>query len=128
VGAGDARDDRATDSAAILTALHASGERALVSDLVLAETVTILGRRPGVGPRRAAAVADRLLRVPQTLCLHLDDDALIDTPRVYERFGPALSFADASTVVLMARVGCRTLYSHDAGFDRVPTIERKARP
>ena len=129
VGAADRGDERHADGRALLTAL-ASGAlgQALVSDFVLDEVVTILGRRTGVGPARAVAFARGLLASPRVRMLYVEEDVVDQTLESYRRFGPALSFTDLTSVALMRRAGCTMLYSHDSGFDRVPTIQRRTTP
>lgn len=126
VGAADRRDALHDDGRTVLKRV-ASGElgTALVSDFILDETLTILGRRRGVGPTVAAAFAQGLLGSPRVRCLYLDAPLFQEALVAYRRYGPTLSFTDATTVSLMARTGCRDLYSHDGGFDRVPAITRR---
>lgn len=129
VGGADARDARHGDGRAILREL-AAGKlgTALVSDFVVDEAVTILGSRRGVGAEAAVAVLRSFLGSPRVRCLFVDAAALEETFDAYRRYRGALSFTDASTVVLMRRAGCGTLYSHDCGFDRVPGLLRRERP
>ncbi len=92
----------------------------LVTDLVLAEAVTIVGGRRGGGPAQTLYeyfvdacevefVGEGLLR--ESMALHL-------------RYDGGLSVADCATVALMARRGIREVASFDPDFDRVPGIQR----
>lgn len=129
VGAADPRDARHGDAQATFAAIGTGRYgTALTSDLVLDETVTILGRRRGAGPKAAAAFARKVLSSPRVKCLYLDEGSLGETLALYPRYEAALSFTDVSTVALMLRQGCDVLFSHDADFDRVRGILRKERP
>lgn len=126
VGAADRRDALHADGRRVLTGV-AEGRlgNALVSDFVLDEAVTILGRRRGVGPKRAVAIARGVLESPRVRMLYVDAATFRQALDIYGLFGDALSFTDATTVALMRRAECDTLYSHDAGLDRVPGLVRR---
>jgi predicted nucleic acid-binding protein len=129
VGAALEGDERHEESKTILSEV-ATGRlgTALVSELVIAEAVTILGRRPPVGPAGASAFLARVVQSPRIRCLYLDQGSILDCLALYPRFKAVLSFTDVSNVILMLRAGCNEIYSHDADFDRVPGIIRKERP
>ena len=129
VGVADAKDDVHADGVATWRAL-AEGAlgQAHVTDLVIAEAVTILGRRPSVGAARTAAFAEGVLTSDRIDLLPVDGPTCREALALYRRFGPALSFSDVATVVQMHKMGCRTLYSHDRGFDRIPGMDRRERP
>lgn len=129
VGAAHPDDVHNEDGVAVLHEVGSGGlGKALTSDLVIAECVTLLGKRRGGGARKAAEFARGLLRSPHLRPLTLDDQTIDDCLTEYARYGPALSFTDAASVVLMRREGCDTIFSHDSGFDRVPGVTRKERP
>lgn len=125
VGAADGHDDLHEQGKAILQkAATGSLGSSLVSDFVLDETLTLLARRRGIGPKGAVGFVRTILSSPRVRCVYLDSDRLSESMAVFERFGPTLNFTDASIVAIMKAQGCKILYSNDAGFDRVPNIER----
>jgi predicted nucleic acid-binding protein len=127
VGAADARDRCHADGRATFEALARGALRqAFTSDLVLAETATILAKRRGA---KAATAFVEGLRDEGTIQARFLDAAAFDGAlRAFARFAPALSFADCATVALMSDLGCRTLFSHDEGFDRIPGLTRRTAP
>lgn len=129
VGAADRRDQLHDASRRILQAV-ATGRlgTALVSDFILDETVTILGRRRGVGAKRAVQVALGVLDSGRVRCAFIDATTFRDALQVFAKFEATLSLTDASTVAVMRSAGCSVLFSHDADFDRVPGISRQTAP
>ncbi len=126
VGGGDRKDQLHEEATALLRAIpggqHGVG---IVSDLVLAETATLLGRRRG--PKEAAAFVRGFRESPSIRCVFLDGPLFDKTIGVFVRHGDRLSFTDASTVAIMESLGCRILFSHDSGFDGIPHVTRKTR-
>lgn len=125
VGAADRNDDFHGPAARILERVATgAGGIALTSDFVLDETATILGRRRGVGAARAVQFVNGILASPRVRCLYVTDAVFRQALETYRRFGATLSLTDATTVVLMGQAGCKSLFSHDGGFDRVPGLLR----
>ena len=126
VGAADARDACHEDGKATLQAL-ATGKpgTAFVSDFVLDEAVTILGKRRGVGAAKAADFVRRVLASPRIRLLVSDTEDFAQALTDYPRHGGDLSFTDVMSLTLMKGQGCTLICSHDAGFDRVKDIKRK---
>jgi predicted nucleic acid-binding protein len=92
----------------------------LLSDLVVAESVTIVGDREGGKPARTlyeyfvdgcevAYVEQALLREAMAVHLHFDG---------------TVSVSDSVSVAVMSRRGIRDIVSFDRGFDRVRGIRR----
>lgn len=127
VGAADARDECHEDGKAVLKSV-ATGKpgTAFVSDYVLDETLTILGQRRGVGPARAIDFVRRVLSSPRVKLVVTDVEDFTQALDDYARHGGALSFTDVMSLVVMKGQGCSLICSHDAGFDRVKDVKRKA--
>lgn len=124
VGAGDRKDQLHTEATAILRAIpggkHGMG---FVSDLVLAETSTILSRRRG--PKEAVAFVRGFRESPSIRCVFVDGALFDKALNVFLRHGDRLSFTDSTTVAIMDDLGCSILFSHDSGFDGIPKVARK---
>ena len=124
VGGGDRKDQLHLDAKRILQEIpggrHGDG---LVSDLVLAETATILSRRRG--PKEAAAYVTGFRDSPSIRCVFLDGTLFDSALGVFSRYGDRLSFTDSATVAIMEKLGCKVLFSHDSGFDGIPHVTRR---
>lgn len=124
VGGGDRKDQLHPEAKEILKKIpggqHGVG---LVSDLVLAETATILSRRRG--PKEAAAYVKGFRDSPSIRCVFLDGTLFDAALVVFSRYGNRLSFTDSATVAIMESLGCRILFSHDSGFDGIPNVTRR---
>ncbi|MFA5942930.1 MAG: PIN domain-containing protein [Candidatus Thermoplasmatota archaeon] len=126
VGAADARDECHDDGRAVLEAI-ATGKpgMALISDYVLDETLTILGKRRGIGPAKAVDFIRRVRSSPRVNLVSVDAEDFAQALTDYSRIGGALSFTDVVSLVVMKNQGCTVICSHDSGFDRVNSITRK---
>jgi predicted nucleic acid-binding protein len=94
----------------------------VVSDLIIAESVTIIGARGG---GRAGSVLYEFFR---DFCdLEFMDSRILDEAmQLHLSFDGKLSVADCASVAIMARRGIRRIVSFDSDFDRVKGIERIA--
>lgn len=126
VGAADSHDECHRDGRQTLQAI-ATGKpgMAYTSDYVLDETLTILGKRRGVGPKKAVEFVRLVLSSPRVLLQVSDERDVADAVEKYSTVGGKLSFTDGMTLVMMARLDCKILCSHDTGFDTMRTIERQ---
>ncbi len=98
---------------------------ALTTNLVLNETVTILGRRRGFGAERATKAAEVILSSPRVFTVHVDESLFRESLSQYPRYRGTLSLTDVSTVVTMKSYGVKEILSHDQDFDRVEGIRRR---
>lgn len=123
VAGADAKDQFHRDARDLLTSLPTRKlGTALVSDLVLSETATILRRRRG--HKEAALYVKAFIQSPSVQCVFIDEALFGSALEMFRRYGERLSFADSATVAIMHEAGCETLFSHDSGFDGIPGIVR----
>ena len=117
VGLADAKDRWHADARRLRSRLRGT---TVVSDLVLAEAVTILGARRG---GKAASVVGEFI---QDNCRieFLDAKSLSDVLREHLQYDGTLSVADAHAVWLMRSLGIREILSFDSDFDKVTGIRR----
>ena len=103
------------------TELDKSGwDAVLVSDLIVAESVTI------VGSRGRGKAAQRLYSYFVDSCeLSFVDKNTLDRAMKYHlQYDGSLSVADCTSIVIMQDRGIRRIVSFDTDFDRVKGIER----
>ena len=95
-------------------------ERTIVSDHVLLEFVTHLARRDG-GENAYMAGQKLLSSDADMICIGRDD--LGEALDVMKKYSLG-SFADASSIVIMRKLGVKKIASFDSDFDRVAGVER----
>lgn len=129
VGDADSNDDFHASAHAGIEAIR-MGESpvALTTDLILDETVTILGRRKGFGAEKASRVASLVLSSPRVFTVYIDEALFKESLKLYPTYGGALSFTDVSTLVTMRTYGVKEIFSHDSDFERVAGIRRREKP
>lgn len=96
-------------------------EAAYLSDHVLDETVTFLGKNKEQDI--AYEVGRRLLGSKNIEVVVSRPDHLVESLEVFRKYS-GFSFCDALSVVLMKDYNIRKIASFDSDFDRVPWIER----
>ena len=92
----------------------------LVSDLVVAESVTIVGNRGG---GRAGQTMYEYF-IDECEVEHVDEDLLAEAMTIHLQFDGDLSVADCVSVAIMYRMGAKELVSFDGDFDKVRGIKR----
>ncbi len=94
----------------------------VVTDLVVVETVTLVGSRAG------GTQAQAVYRYFKDSCtIDFVDSRTLDEAMIYhQRFDGALSLADCASVVAMIRRGLSKIASFDTDFDRVKGLSRLA--
>ena len=97
-------------------------EELLITDFVLAETVTVIGARGG---EKAGKTIYNYL-IDNCQITFTSKDMLEESMKVFLKFDGTLSVADAVTVAVMQEIGVKRLLSFDSDFDRVGGIERLA--
>jgi predicted nucleic acid-binding protein len=117
VGLVDARDHWHSRAARLADTLP---KEFVISDLVVAESVTIIGARGGGKPALA------LYEYFRDACdLEFVDSELLDfAMQTHLKFDGKLSLADCVSIVLMSQRGLSRIVSFDSDFDRVKGIER----
>jgi len=118
----DARHERAK---ALGKALLQRRAKLVISDLVLAEVVTLILKKDGQEP--AQKLMDLL--EDNTTILFVDKAVLEDAKSLLRRYWSPrkrLSVCDATSRILMQKRGIEDVYSFDSGFDGLPGITRIA--
>jgi predicted nucleic acid-binding protein len=103
------------------TALLASGERLLLSDLVLAECVYVLESFYEVERTRVAVLMRSALALPSIGAV--DAPSLLRALEVYEI--DRLDFAEAYLVAQAEATGIGEIASFDRSIDRVSSVRRR---
>ncbi len=98
----------------------------LVTDFVIDELVTILGKRKGFGAVHARDTGNAILESPRIFTVFVDDSILKEALLAYPTYNGKLSLTDVATTVVMKRYGVKDVFSHDADFDRVKGVRRLA--
>lgn len=117
VGLADREDRWHRDSVRVKGSIP---QRFIVSDLVLAEAVTIVGAR--LGGRQAQVLYQYFLDACDVV--YTDEKFLEDAMASHLHYGGRLSVADCMSLAIMARRGIEEIVSFDADFDRVKGIAR----
>lgn len=103
------------------TQLIASGERLLLTDLVLAECVFVLELYYEVERAQVAALMRAALALPAISSL--DPDSLLRALEVYEV--DRLDFAEAYLVAQAETTGVGEIVSFDRSIDRIDSVMRR---
>jgi len=118
VGASDSNDEFHGSSAEIVKAVRLGTlPLALITDFIIDETVTILGKRKGVGAEQAKDICKKILSSPRVFTVFIDEALLLESLERYPRYKGRLSFTDVCSVVVMEKYGVKEVYSHDSDFD-----------
>lgn len=109
------------DAAARATAALASGERFLLTDVVLAECVYVLQSFYEVRRAQIAAFMRAAIAFPSIAVL--DATTLLRALEAYEL--DRLDFADAYLVAQAEATGVREILSFDRSIDKIETVVRR---
>ena len=95
-------------------------ETILISDLIIAESVTIIGRRSG------GKAGEQLYHYFMDNCdlIVMDEKILKDSMSVFLRYDGTLSVSDAVSVFIMKKKNIERIVSFDSDFDKVEGIVR----
>ncbi|MGI0070473.1 MAG: type II toxin-antitoxin system VapC family toxin [Thermoplasmata archaeon] len=117
VGLTDSRDQWHARAASLLSSLPPD---ITVSDLIVAESVSIIGARAG------GKAAQHLYRYFRDSCEveYVDRDVLAASMDVHLKFDGRLSVADCTSIVIMSHRRISRVLSFDSDFDRVKGILR----
>ena len=96
----------------------------LVTDFVIDELVTILGKRKGFGAGAAKDTGRAILESPRIFTVFVDDSNLRAALSAYPAYNGKLSLTDVVTTVVMKKYGVSHVFSQDTDFDRVKGIRR----
>jgi hypothetical protein len=101
-----------------------AGETILISDLIVAESVTIIGRRSG------GKAGEQLYHYFMDNCdlVVTDEKVLKGGMQVFLRFDGTLSVSDAVSVFIMKKRSIDRICSFDSDFDKVEGIVRVHKP
>jgi predicted nucleic acid-binding protein len=129
VGAADLSDDFHESSHQIVESVRTGKTPlGLVTDFVIDELVTILGKRKGFGAGAARDTGGAILGSPRIFTVFVDDSILRAALSVYPAYKGKLSLTDVVTTVVMKKYGVSDVFSHDTDFDRVKGIRRLTSP
>jgi len=95
-------------------------ETIVISDLIFAESVTIIGRRGG------GKAGEQLYHYFNDNCdlICIDEKILKESMSVFLRYDGTLSVSDAVSVVIMERENCNRILSFDSDLDKIKGIVR----
>lgn len=91
-----------------------------VSDLVLSESVTMVGSLGG--GKQGKLIYDYLMDNSQII--HTDQEICDNSIQIYLKYDGVLSFADSVSVELMNQNKIKKIVSFDSNFDKINNIER----
>ena len=97
-----------------------SGEKFLITDLILSESVTIIGRRSG------GKASERLYHFFLDNCdiTFADEQILKDGMKFFLRHDGNLSVSDSVSVAVMERKKIDRIVSFDSDFDKIDGLNR----
>ena len=118
IGLADTKDQWHEKAKGILRLLEK--ENLMISDLVISEVLTEIGRRSG------GAQAHKLYNYFNDNCIvvYLDKELMDSAETMFTKFDGALSLADTASVMIMKKNGITGIASFDSDFDRVREITR----
>lgn len=127
VGDADLNDDFHESSHEIIESVRTGKTPlGLVTDFVIDELVTILGKRKGFGSGLARDTGNAILESPRIFTVFVDDGILKGALSAYPTYNGQLSLTDVVTTVVMKRYGVNNVFSHDSDFDKVKGVRRLA--
>lgn len=97
-----------------------NNEVLLISDLVISESVTLVGSLEG---GKAGKILYEYF-VDNCNIAFIDSDLLENAMQTFLKYDGTISLADAASVVLMHEHGIDKIISFDSDFDKVDGIER----
>ena len=118
----DRRDQWHAAAKSLLPVL--ASETILISDLIVAESITIIGRRSG------GKAGEQLYHYFMDNCdlVVTDEKMLNGGMQVFLRFDGTLSVSDAVSVFIMKKRSIDRICSFDSDFDKVEGIVRVHKP
>jgi len=129
VGDADLNDDFHDSSHKIVESVRTGkNPPGLVTDFIIDELVTILGKRKGFGAGAAKDTGRAILESPRIFTVFVDDSILRAALSVYPAFNGKLSLTDVVTTVVMKKYRVSDIFSHDTDFDRVKGARRLTSP
>jgi len=96
-------------------------KNAMITDYIFNEVVTYIRKKINANASNQAANA--LLDSEHVMIANIDETSFIAAFHVFQGYD-ALSFTDATTVVLMKNLKVKTLFSFDSGFDGINDVQR----
>ncbi len=95
-------------------------EDIVVSDLVISEVLTEIGRRKG------GKVSQKIFYyfIDNCKVIYLDAESLFTAWQDFLKYDGTLSFADAVSIMIMQDLGIGEIISFDSDFDKVSGVNR----
>ena len=126
VSAADESDNLHTDGSAVIKALSEERlSRAVTTDFVLDETLTILRKRHAKSSS-ISKIAGNILSSSKILIVYVDAQLFMDSLITFKKYENP-SFTDSVSLTVMRQLKIREIYSHDGDFD-LKGFVRKERP
>jgi len=95
----------------------------IISDLIFAETMTLVKARLGAQP--AITLGQRLMQSSQFTLITLTDLDRQDTWAIFSRYSDkAWSYADCSMLAVARRLGVTDVFAFDHHFDQMGEVRR----
>jgi len=118
----DRKDQWHSAAKSLLPAL--TSETILISDLVIVESVSVIGRRSG------GKAGEQLYHyfMDNCDCVITDQKILKGSMQVFLRYDGKLSVSDAVSVFIMKKKNIDRIFSFDSDFDKVEGILRVHEP
>ena len=92
----------------------------VISDLIISESVTMIGYRAG------GAAGKTLYNFFRDNCQveYVNEDILDEAMNLFSKFDGKLSVADSASVIIMKRKKIKGIISFDSDFDKIKGIDR----
>ena len=118
----DRKDQWHPAAKAVLPVL--TDETIIISDLIIAESITIIGRRSG------GKAGEQLYHYFIDNCdlIFTDEKILKGSMTVFLRYDGTLSFSDSASVFIMMKKNIDRILSFDSDFDKVAGVVRIHEP
>ena len=125
VSAIDSSDELHEDGKAVLIKMvEGNLPLAVTTDFVLDETLTMLKKR-GAKPDKVAEDVQNIISSMRVNVVYVDEMLFKASLSNYSKYA-TLSFTDAVSLTVMARLKIREVYSHDTDFDLEGIIRKES--
>ena len=103
-----------------LKVLEKVTDEMVISDLIISESVTMIGYRAG------GEAGSKLYNFFVDNCTveYVNEDILQNAMVLFSKYNGKLSVADSTSVIIMKRKGIKAIISFDSDFDKVGGIAR----
>jgi predicted nucleic acid-binding protein len=99
---------------------HFKNETVVISEYVLSEVITEVGKRSG--GKKANTVFNYFLE--NCHIVYSNPDMILQTERIFLKYDGTISFVDAMSLRIMENYQIKKIISFDSDFDKIKGIER----